>query len=160
MTAPRPGLGAALRRAWVGYRSRLDEELAAGGFDDHWLPDGRVLRICTTAPEGVTISDVGRALGISRQAASKLVAGLRDRRYVELGPSPADAREKLVRLAPRAHGYLAAQRRAARAIERRLSEELGAEAYDSLFRLLDVLGADQPRMRDYLRRRSGVAEVD
>jgi len=150
---PRPvGLGAALRRAWVGYHARLDEAMAAAGFDDRGFPDGRVLRICSTS-EDVTIAQIGRELGITRQGAAKVVAKLRDRRYVEVTDSPVSGREKIVRLTPRATEYLAAHRAAARGIERQLREELGEGAFDGLRLLLTALGGDdQPRLRDYLRR--------
>ena len=154
-TQPKPrqvGVGAALRQAWAGYRRRLDEELAAAGFGDHGFPDGRVLRICSTSTDA-TISQIGRELGITRQGASKIVASLRDRRYVRLINSPTDAREKIVRLTPRATEYLAAHRTAALDIERQLRAEVGAEAFDGLYLLLDALGGEQPRLSDYLRRR-------
>ncbi len=143
-------LGAALRRAWVGYRRRLDEEMAAGGFSDSRFPDGRVLRICTASAE-VTISEIGRELGITRQGASKIVASLRDRDYVTLSASATDRREKIVKPTPRALDFLAAQRKAARRIERELRAELGPAGFDGLYLLLGALGGDeQPRMRDYL----------
>lgn len=149
--AGQQSLGPALRRAWIGYRRRLDAEMAAAGFGDRGFPDGRVLRICSNSP-GTTISQIGRELGITRQGASKIVASLRDRRYVTLTGSPTDAREKLVDLTPRAVDYLAAHRQAARRIERAMRAELGPEGFDALYLLLDVVGGDeQPRMRDYLR---------
>ena len=43
-------LGAALRRAWVGYQRRLDQEIATAGFADRGFPDGRVLRMCSGQP--------------------------------------------------------------------------------------------------------------
>ena len=145
------GLGPTLRRAWVGYQRRLDEALAAAGFDDRRLPDGRVLRICARS-DGVTISEIGRELGITRQGAGKIVARLHDRRYVTLTASFSDGREKIVELTPRATDYLAAQRKAARGIERQLRKELGAEGVDNLHRLLDALGGEeQPPISDYLR---------
>jgi DNA-binding MarR family transcriptional regulator len=145
-------LGGALRRAWVGYQRRLDDEMAAAGFCDRRFPDGRVLRICSNSAEA-TISQIGRELGITRQGASKIVARLRDRQYVTLTPSAEDGREKIVQLAPRAVEYLAAQRKAARAIELQLRTEIGPEGFDSLYRLLKALGGDeQPRMSDYLRK--------
>jgi len=129
----------------------LDEELAAGGFDDHGFPDGRVLRICSR-PADVTISQIGRDLGITRQGAGKIVASLRDRRYVTIRSSPTDGREKIVSLTPRAHEYLSAHRKAARKIERQLRREFGDDAVDNLFMLLDALGGDeQSRPRVYLR---------
>jgi DNA-binding MarR family transcriptional regulator len=148
-----PGsLGGALRRAWIGYQRRLDQEMAAAGFTDRGFPDGRVLRLCARSEE-VTASQIGRELGITRQGAGKIVAGLRDRGYVTLGTSPGDGREKVVTLTPRARDYLAAQRSAARRIEQELRNQAGAEAFESLLGLLDALGGAQehPRMRDYLR---------
>jgi len=149
---PHTPLGGALRQAWLGYQRLLDEDLAAAGFEDRGLPDGRVLRICARSPE-VTISAIARELGMTRQGAAKLVAGLRDRGYVTLDPSPDSGREKRITLTPRAQEYLIAHRAAARAIEQRLRDRLGQDAYQGLFLLLEALrGEDQPRMRDYIRR--------
>ena len=147
----RARLGAALQQAWVGYRRQLDRELAAAGFGDRGFPDGRVLRLCSGACD-VTISQIGRDLGITRQGASKIVAGLRDRGYVTLSSSPTDGREKIVKPTRRAVAFLAAQREAAAHIEARLRDELGPGPLDALYRLLDALGAeDQPRLAEYLR---------
>jgi DNA-binding MarR family transcriptional regulator len=126
--------------------------MAAAGLA-RTLPDGRVLRICATSTEP-TISKIGRELGISRQGASKLIAGLSDGGYVTLRPSPADGREKLVELTPRAIGYLEAQRTAAQTVQRGLRAELGADGLERLLALLEAIGGDeQPRMSDYLRKR-------
>jgi DNA-binding MarR family transcriptional regulator len=147
-------LGAALRQAWVGYRRRLDAEMAAAGFGDDAFPDGRVLRICARRP-GTTIAEIGRELSITRQGAAKLVASLRERGYVVLAPSPTDRREKLVELTHRAVDYLDAHRAAARKIEQALRAELGSDAIEGLNRIVDALEDDtQPRLRDYLRSRS------
>jgi DNA-binding MarR family transcriptional regulator len=140
-----PVLGEALRRAWAGYRQSLDRELAAAGFGTDGSPDARVLRLCSQTAE-VTISEIGRELGITRQAASKIVAGLRDRGYVSLSPSPSDGREKMVRLTARALDYLTARRAAEQRIEAQLRRELGAEALEALNRLLQALATPEPRL--------------
>lgn len=148
---PPAGLGVSLRQAWAGYRRQLEQELAAAGFGDRGLPDGRVLALCTGASE-VTISQIGRELGITRQGASKIVAVLRDRGYVALSPSPTDRREKIVKPTRRALEFLAAQREAARRIEARVRAELGDDALDALDHLLAVLGvADKSLRTDRLR---------
>jgi hypothetical protein len=68
---------------------------------------------------------------------------------VTVRASTTDAREKIVQNTPRAVDYLAAHRKAARAIERQLRTEIGADAVDSLHELLDALGGhEQPRMSD------------
>lgn len=153
-----PNLGVALRQAWVGYRRRLDEELARAGFGDRGFPDGRVLHICAREAD-VTISSIGRELGMTRQGASKLVASLRARGYVTLQPSPDDAREKRVVLTARAREFLRVQREAAHRIEEAVTDELGSPGTDALRRLLEHLGGDeQPRLSDYIaesRRRGG-----
>jgi DNA-binding MarR family transcriptional regulator len=151
-------LGGALRRAWIGYQRRLDREMAAAGYDDRGFPDGRVLRLCMEHEE-VTSSRIGRELGITRQGAGKIVASLRDRGYVTLRTSSSDHREKVLKLTPRAHGYLAAQRSASRRIERDVRKQVGAERFESFTALLDVLGGgDQPSMREYVRGSLRVAD--
>lgn len=141
---PRPaqeGLGGALRRALAGYRRRMDAELAAAGFTDRRFPDGRVLGMCA-GPGETTVSEIGTGLGITRQGASKIVAGLRERGYLAVTPSAADGREKILTLTPLAAGYLRARRQAADAIEATLREQIGADAEEQLFRFLDLIAGD------------------
>lgn len=145
-------LGAALRRAWIGYRLTLETDLAAAGFEGAF-PDARVLRICARNP-AATIADIGRELGISRQGAAKIVAGLSDRGYLTLSPSPHSGREKLLSLTPRANEYLQVHRRVARRIDERIRVELGEDAVSVLYRLLDALGgSEQPGLLEYLENR-------
>jgi len=158
--APQVGLGAALLRAWLGYQLRLDEALAAAGFEDRSFPDGRVLRICAANPAGTTISHIGRELGITRQGAGKAVASLRERRYVTVTPSDTSGREKVVTLAPRAVDYLAAQRTARRTIERQISAELGPQAYAAVNQLLEALGAEEDvRLGGHLRKLTNASSL-
>jgi DNA-binding MarR family transcriptional regulator len=147
-SGPRPGqdaLGLALRRARAGYRRQVDEQLTAAGFGQRRFPDGRVLLMCAASGE-TTISGIGRGLGITRQGASKIVAGLRDRGYLEVSPSPADGREKILTLTPRALQYLQAIRSAAEVIEAKLRREIGAEALEQFFRTLDVIANGEPAL--------------
>jgi DNA-binding MarR family transcriptional regulator len=150
LSGPRPvpgGLGGALRRAVVGYRLRMDTELATAGFTDRRFPDGRVLGICA-GPGETTISDIGHELGITRQGASKIVAGLRQRGYLAVTPSAADGREKILTLTPRASEYLQARRQAANAIERALRDQIGADGEEQLLRFLDLVAGDDPTAGD------------
>jgi DNA-binding MarR family transcriptional regulator len=149
----RLGLGGRLRRAWLGYQRRLDEEMAAAGFDRR-PPDGRVLRLCAD-DASMTVSQIGRHLGITRQGAAKIVNSLVERRYLEVSPSGTNGREKTVRLTPHAERYLTAHRAATRRIEDDLRASLGPAPFESLGLLIDALGADSDeRVIDYLRRRS------
>ncbi|MBO0809816.1 MAG: winged helix-turn-helix transcriptional regulator, partial [Actinobacteria bacterium] len=135
-------LGLALRRAQAGYRRQVNDELAAAGFGGRRFPDARVLLMCA-GPAETTISDIGRRLGITRQGASKIVAGLRDRGYLEVTPSAADGREKILTLTPRAVQYLQAIRSAAGVIEARLLREIGAQALEQFFRVLHLVAGEE-----------------
>ena len=149
-------LGAALRRAWLGYQLRLDRAMAEAGFGERAFPDGRVLRLCS-GETGSTISAIGRELGITRQGAGKVVAHLRDQGYVAVADSRTSKREKSVTLTPRGIDYLVHQRAAVRAIEDELRVELGEAAFSALAALLDALDAGEGvRLRAYLRRSSSI----
>lgn len=52
-------------------------------------------------PSGITASELGRRLGVSKQAAGKMIAVLEDLGYVERTTDPGDARRKIVRLTAR-----------------------------------------------------------
>lgn len=156
MTGEQPvsGVGPALRRGWVGYQIRLDRAMAEAGFAERRFPDGRVLRLCRDHKD-ISISDIGRRLGISRQGAAKVVSGLRKLGYVQLDESATDGRERLVRLTPRATQYLNAQRAAARRIELEIRDEFGAEAFATFTRVLEsIAGADPPSAREYVQDRA------
>ena len=149
-------LGAALRRAWLGYQVRVDRAMAEAGFGERRFPDGRVLRVCSDEA-GSTISAIGRELDITRQGASKVVAQLRDRGYVVVADSTTSKREKSVVLTPRGIDYLALQGAAARAIEDEVRAELGEAAFSALAALLEALDAEGGvRLRAYLRRSSSI----
>ncbi len=156
LSDPSPGLGVALRRAWLGYQLRVDRAMAEAGFGERRFPDGRALRMCS-GEAGSTISAIGRELGITRQGASKVITDLRDRGYVTVADSTTSKREKSVTVTPRGIDYLAHQRAAARTIEDELRAELGEAAFSALGTLLDALDAGEGlRLRAYLRRSSSV----
>lgn len=115
--------------------------MAAAGFADRRFPQGRVLRLCA-GPGETTISDVGRAIGISRQGASKIVAGLRARGYLAVTPSAADGREKILTLTPRTAQDMAARRAAKHAIETEVRRVIGADGTSDLLRSLDALAGE------------------
>ena len=130
--------------------------MAEAGFGERRFPDGRVLRVCS-GEAGATISAIGREIGITRQGASKIVAQLRDRGFVDVADSTTSKREKSVLLTPRGIDYLVHQRAAIRAIDDELRAELGDAALSALSALLDALDAGEGmRLRAYLRRSSDI----
>ncbi|MEU3605122.1 MarR family winged helix-turn-helix transcriptional regulator [Streptomyces sp. NPDC035033] len=114
-----------------GFRTlidRLHDRLAAEGHPDLRPAHGFALQ--AIGLRGATASEIGRRLGISKQAAGKTVDRLLALGYAERADDPADARRKLVHLTPR--GLDALARSAA------VFDELRAE-------WSAVLGADRVR---------------
>ncbi|MFI1382595.1 MarR family winged helix-turn-helix transcriptional regulator [Embleya sp. NPDC020886] len=90
-------------RLLMAFRIVIDEvhaELARQGHPDMRPMHGFVFQ--AIGPSGTTAVELGRLLGVSKQAAGKTIDGLERLGYVERGVDPNDARRKVVRLT--AHG--------------------------------------------------------
>jgi DNA-binding MarR family transcriptional regulator len=88
---------------FVGFRTLIDDlhaELAAQGHPQVRPAYGFAMQ--AIGRDGATASELGRRLGISKQAAGKTVDRLERLGYAERVDDPTDARRKLVRLT--AHG--------------------------------------------------------
>ncbi|MFC3488448.1 MarR family winged helix-turn-helix transcriptional regulator [Amycolatopsis roodepoortensis] len=87
---------------FAGFRSIIDRmhaELAGQGHPDVRPAYGFAMQ--AIGREGATASEIGRRLGISKQAAGKTVDKLEQLGYVARVDDPADARRKVVRLTGR-----------------------------------------------------------
>ncbi|MGI8712397.1 MAG: MarR family winged helix-turn-helix transcriptional regulator [Solirubrobacteraceae bacterium] len=92
----------------LGFRGLIDElhtRLGAAGYPETRPLHGFVLQ--AVGPQGATAVMLGQRLGISKQAAGKLVAGLEQLGYVTREIDQSDARRKLVRISPRGADLLA-----------------------------------------------------
>jgi DNA-binding MarR family transcriptional regulator len=79
------------------FRSLVDElhaELALAGHEHARPIDGFALQ--AIGPTGVTISELGRKLGVSKQAAAKTVRRLEEIGYATRSPHPADGRAQVL----------------------------------------------------------------
>ena len=88
---------------FAGFRSLIDQlhaELARQGHPEVRPVYGFALQ--AIGMRGASASEIGRRLGVSKQAAGKTVDRLAALGYVERVDHPDDARRKLVRLTP--HG--------------------------------------------------------
>jgi DNA-binding MarR family transcriptional regulator len=93
---------------FAGFRALIDAlhaELAAQGHPDVRPAFGFAMQ--AIGRHGATASDIGRLLGISKQAAGKTVDRLEQLGYAERAADAADGRRKLVRLTPRGIDALA-----------------------------------------------------
>lgn len=132
---PQTELGRALRMAWMSYVHRLDEQMRAAGFGERRFPMIYMFGLYAE-PGAMTISEIGRRFLISRQAASKIVAELHRRGYVEVSPSAKDRREKVVELTAQAIEYVEARRQFASALDAQIHAQLGKPGLDQLHGLL------------------------
>lgn len=115
MSTDPPGFELPLR-LFLGFRVLIDElheELARQGHPDLRPMHGFVFQ--AIGPAGTTAAELGRRLGVSKQAAGKTIDSLERLGYLERGTDPHDGRRKIVRLTGRAVDSL---ERSARVFER------------------------------------------
>jgi DNA-binding MarR family transcriptional regulator len=87
---------------FAGFRSIIDElhaELARRGHPDLRPAHGFALQ--AIGPSGATATEVGRRLGVSKQAAGKTIDRLEELGYVGKAGDDTDHRRKLIRVSPR-----------------------------------------------------------
>ncbi|MFH8597439.1 MarR family winged helix-turn-helix transcriptional regulator [Streptomyces rimosus] len=107
MSSDPPGFELPLR-LFLAFRVLIDDlhdELARQGHPDVRPMHGFVFQ--AIGPHGTTAADLGRRLGVSKQAAGKTIDTLERLGYVERGTDPHDARRKIVRLTDRGTDCLA-----------------------------------------------------
>ena len=83
-------------------------------------------------PEGATISELGRRMGVSKQAAAKAAAGLERLGYVQRKRDAADARSVVLRRSARGEELLAASARIFERLREDWVRELGADRVRAL----------------------------
>src|SRR5215472_1517047 len=130
--AETPGFELPLRLL-LAFRVLIDElhaELARRGHPDMRPMHGFVFQ--AIGPGGTTAAELGRRLGISKQAAGKTIDALEQLGYLERGPDPGDARRKVVRLTDRAVDALELSARIFDDLRARWAEILGAERLRAL----------------------------
>jgi DNA-binding MarR family transcriptional regulator len=118
---------------FAGFRSIIDElhaELARRGHQDMRPAHGFAMQ--AIGFNGATATEVGRRLGISKQAAGKTVERLEAIGYVERAGDGLDRRRKLVRLTPRGFEALTLSAEIFADIHARWAQTLGRERVDDL----------------------------
>jgi DNA-binding MarR family transcriptional regulator len=113
---------------FAGFRTLVDDlhaELARRGHPDVRPVYGFALQAIGVA--GASASEIGRRLGVSKQAAGKTVDRLEALGYVERVDDPRDGRSKLIRLTPRGIDVLVQSAEIFDRLRARWVEQLGAE---------------------------------
>jgi len=131
-SSSRPGYELPLRLL-LAFRGLIDElhaELARQGHPDVRPLHGFVFQ--AIGLEGTTAVELGRRLGVSKQAAGKTIDALERMAYVEREPDPRDARRKLIRLTPRGVDCLRRSARIFDTLRAGWAETLGEERLRAL----------------------------
>lgn len=118
---------------------RLHVELARHGHPDARPAHGFALQ--AIGPEGATISELGRRLGVSKQAAAKAARGLEALGYVARQADPGDARATVLRRTPLANELLRLSAAFFEQERRRWIDTLGEERFRALAGDLDTISA-------------------
>jgi DNA-binding MarR family transcriptional regulator len=116
---------------------RLGDAVARAGIDDMRTSFGFVIR--ALAERDRTLTELSELLGVTKQAAIKVVDEMEQRGYVERQPDPADRRAKVIRLTDKARQVRRAALRASSRVEAELVRDLDAEDVAALRRVLTRL---------------------
>ncbi|MEV4010643.1 MarR family winged helix-turn-helix transcriptional regulator [Nonomuraea angiospora] len=120
-------------RLLLAFRVLIDElhaELARQGHPDLRPMHGFVMQ--AIGPHGTTAVELGRTLGVSKQAAGKTIDTLERIGYVERTTDPHDTRRKIIRLTPYGMDALDRSARIFDTLRARWATELGEDRLQAL----------------------------
>jgi DNA-binding MarR family transcriptional regulator len=113
---------------------RLNAAVEAAGIDDMRSPYGFVIRALAREPLGLT--ELAEYLGVTKQAAIKVVDEMEARGLLVREPHPADRRAKVLVLTSKGLAVREAALAESRRMERELRRELGDADVDAFWRVL------------------------
>lgn len=120
-----------------GVAERIQKELERAGFRGLTFSHGFLFQHLIV--EARTVGELAALLGVTQQAASKAVAELERRGYVERVRDERDGRVRRVRLSERGWRSVEASRRARARLSQRWKQRYGASAIAAARRLLTRL---------------------
>jgi DNA-binding MarR family transcriptional regulator len=125
----------------------LHDQLAEAGHPGARPVHGFALQ--ALGREGVTVSELGRRLGVSKQAAAKTVASLEALGYVHRVAHPRDQRAALVKRAARGDEMLALSARIFGRIHGEIAKLLGRTQLEALETALNTIASERtPKLGD------------
>ena len=130
---------AALFAGWA-MADEVQRRIADDGMGDLRFADGVLFQHLVPGP--LAIGALGERMGVTQQAASKAVADLERRGYVERVAGAEDARVRNVSLTERGRAAIEAGRRHRAAIEAELAGKLGPRRAEAARRVLAEIAAE------------------
>ena len=125
---------------------RLGDAVARAGIDDMRAPSGYVIRALADGDR--TLTELAGLLGVSKQAAIKVVDEMEARGFLTRTTSRGDRRVKLLHLTAKGRKVRRAALAASRKMERELRAELGDAAVDDMRVALEQLLARHDALAD------------
>jgi DNA-binding MarR family transcriptional regulator len=129
--------GITLRLAYEAFIAAVFERLAGLGFDDLRPAHAQVFQ--HIKQEGVRLTDLARAAGVTPQSMGALVDDLERLGYVRRAPDPNDRRAALIKTTDRGEAEVGAAREVIAELESACSEEIGERRFVALLKDLDIL---------------------
>jgi DNA-binding MarR family transcriptional regulator len=129
-----PLIGALLRMPWDAVQQHMLDRLHERGFGD--FDTAYLIVFQYPGPQGTRPSELAARLRISKQALNYLLGELERLGYLERRADPDDLRSKRIALTPRGIAAVGVIREAVGEVETTWAQQLGAERFDELRRLL------------------------
>ncbi|WP_194893585.1 MarR family winged helix-turn-helix transcriptional regulator [Catenulispora pinisilvae] len=127
----------AVRHVWLGMRAAIEDELGEFGLT---VPQFATLMMLDGTP-GLSVAEVARLCGSTRQSATEMVAGLEAHGLVERSPHPTDRRAHQVHATQAGRELYQKARPAVRSREEQLESGLSPEARRAAREWMAVLAA-------------------
>lgn len=132
-----PSIGQLCYTVHQAMETEVFAAVVAAGFDDITLAQARL--VARIEPAGTRLTALADQARVTKQTAGFLVDQLERAGYVQRVPDPADARARLVRVAPRGWAALDVAATTTRRIEADWAARLGSGDVDQLRRILNRL---------------------
>lgn len=126
------------RQSWI---AQMRADLAAAGYPGYRRSDAAAVRLLRRGP--VPVGRLGDALGVTRQAARKVAAGLEHRGFATLQRDPHDARQVNVQLTTEGAAYAEALVRVVDGLNRSLARRVGSDELVAADTVLRAVLADE-----------------
>jgi DNA-binding MarR family transcriptional regulator len=126
-----------------GFRSMVEAgqaELAKRGYPD--VRPVHEFAIRAIAEGAASASDLGRELGVSKQAAAKTIAVLEERGYIAREPDPADGRRRRLTVTKEGKALLRTGAEIFDRLREGWAEQIGSDRLEALESALEDLGVE------------------
>ena len=119
----------------------LQRQIRAEFLAEDWkgLRQSHFRVISSVPPGGVSITELGELLGMSKQGCGQFVTQLVDSGHLAVAPDPADRRTRIVKRTAAGNRTIRAVTRRIRRIEADWAARVGAERYAAFRSVLDEL---------------------